>query len=369
VGRPDAEAAGVSGSVVPRRPPGDGPVTGAVARGTGAQIERRPAGPVAPRPGSDVEPSWTKVLGTTVQLWLTRRPPRQRALGALVVLLLVFAAGGLTVALIRHSGAGHPARAGHGGTASGPAGLAPVSAAAGVRQAAAAWVAAQVSHGAVVSCDPAMCAALEAKGFPAGDLLTLGPGTGDPLGSAVVVATAAVRGQFGSRLTTVYAPTVIASFGSGSAQIDIRAYAPGGAAAYLVALRADQLTRQDIGRKLLHNPRVSAAPAAQRQLAAGLVDTRLLITIATLASQGSPVRIVAFGDSGPRAAAGVPLREAEFASPPGAAGGYLASVLAFLRVQRPPYRASSMTPARLADGQQIVQVVYDAPSPLGLLSG
>jgi hypothetical protein len=322
---------------------------------------------VAPRPGSDVEPSWTKVVGTTVQLWLVRRPLRQRVLGALVVIVVVFAAGGLTVALIRHSSPADAAR-GNGGSAAGPAGLASVQAAAAVRQNAATWIAAQVSHGSVVSCDSAMCAALEAKGFPAGDLMTLGPGTGDPLGSAVIVASAAVRSQFGGRLTTVYAPTVIASFGSGSAQIDIRAYAAGGAAAYLAALRADQLARQNIGRKLLHNSHVTALPAAQQQLAAGQVDSRLLITIATLASQGSHVRVVAFGDAGPGANPGVPLRAAEIASPPGAKSSYLQSVLAFLRAQQPPYLAHT-TLTHLPDGQQAVQIVYDAPSPLGLLSG
>ena len=282
-------------------------------------------------------------------------------------MLVVFAAGGLTVALIRHSSPGHAA-GGNDGSVSGTAGLASLQAAEAARQSAATWVSAQVSHGTMVSCDPAMCAALEAKGFPVGDLMILGPGSGDPLGSAVIVATAAGRSQFGNRLTTVYAPTVIASFGSGSAQIDVRAYAAGGAAAYLAALRADQLARQDIGRKLLRNSHVSALPAAQRQLAAGQVDSRLLITIATLASQGSRVRIVSFGDSGPGAGAGVPLRAAEMASPPGAKSSNLQSVLAFLRVQQPPYLAIT-TLTHLADGQQAVQIVYGAPSPLGLLSG
>ncbi len=324
---------------------------------------------MAPRPDIGVEPSWTKVLGTTVQLWLTRRPLRHRVLGALVVMLVVFAAGGLTVALVRHSNTGRSARGGNGGAASDTAGLAPVEAAAAARQTAATWIAGQISHSTVVSCDPAMCAALEAKGFPAGDLMTLGPGTGDPLGSAVMVATAAVRSQFGSRLTTVYAPTAIASFGSGSGQIDVRVYAPGGAPAYLAALRADQLSRQDTGRKLLHNAHVIALPAAQRQLAAGQVDSRLLITIATLASQVGPVRIVTFSDSGPGAGAGGPLRSVEIASPPGAKSGYLQSVLAFLRAQQPPYLASRMVLTSLVGGQEVVQVGYDAPSPLGLLSG
>lgn len=58
-----------------------------------------------------------------------------------------------------------------------------------------------------------MCAALAQHGVPPGNLLLLGPGAGDPLGSDVVVETAAVRGLFGRRLAAVYAPEVLASFG------------------------------------------------------------------------------------------------------------------------------------------------------------
>jgi hypothetical protein len=313
-----------------------------------------------------VTPSWSSVVATTVRLWAERRRTRWRVGAALVVAVVVFAAGGLTVALLRNTGP--KSAVGNGGATSGPPGLGPVQAAATARQQAATWVAAQVSHSAVVSCDPAMCAALQAKGFPAGDLMTLGPAASDPLGSAVIVATAAIRSEFGSRLTSVYAPTVIATFGAGSAQIEIRAYAAGGAAAYLAALRADELSRRSDGSQLLHNSRISAAPAARQQLAAGQVDSRLLITIATLAGQG-PVSILAFGDSGHGASPGVPLRLAELATPPGAKSGYLQSVVASLRVQQEPYLANSVTQVRLANGQKVVRIEFAAPSPLGLLSG
>jgi len=327
---------------------------------------RQAVAPVAPRTGSDVIPSWSSVVATTVRLWVERRRTRWRVVVALLVAIVVFAAGGLTVALLRNSGP--KSTAGHRGAASGPPGLGAVQAAATARQQAATWVAAQVSHSAVVSCDPAMCAALQAKGFPAGDLMTLGPAASDPLGSAVIVATAAVRSEFGGRLTSVYAPTVMASFGSGSAQIDVRVYAAGGAAAYLAALRADEATRRSAGSQLLHNSRVSAAPAARQLLAAGQVDSRLLITIATLAGQGR-VSILAFGDSGRGASPGVPLRLAELASPPGAKSGYLQSVVTLLRAQQEPYLANSVTLARLANGQEVVRIEFAAPSPLGLLSG
>lgn len=52
--------------------------------------------------------------------------------------------------------------------------------------------------------------------------------TADPLGSDVVVASLAVRNEFGTRLQSVYAPVVIASFGTGAGRIDIRAIAPDG---------------------------------------------------------------------------------------------------------------------------------------------
>ena len=73
--------------------------------------------------------------------------------------------------------------------------------------------------------DPAMCAVLAQHGIAAGNLLMLRPGTPDPLGSDVVLATAAVRDMFGTRLASVYAPELLASFGTGPARIDVRAVA------------------------------------------------------------------------------------------------------------------------------------------------
>ena len=347
-------------------PPPDEPVTGPVVLRRDAEIERQAAEALAPRAAAEATPSWPQVVGTTARLWVARRRTWWRVLAALIVVLIVFAAGGLTVALLRGTRSGSPP-GGH-RAAPGTPGLAQVQAAAAARQQAVTWVTAQVSHSAVVSCDPAMCAGLEARGFPAGDLMTLDSGASDPLGSAVIVATAAVRSAFGSRLTSVYAPIVIASFGSGSARIDVRVYAPEGAAAYLAALRADQAVRQNLGRVLLRNTRIAAAPAARAQLAAGQVDTRLLAILATLTHQGT-VSIAAFGDSGPGAGPGVPLRTVELASPPGAKSGYLTSVLALARAQQAPYLPNSATLARLAGGQEIARIEFAAPSPLGLLSG
>ena len=341
--------------------------TGDLAPRPGAEVTQRAATPPAVRSDPEVSPSWVKVAGTTLQLFLARRRTRWRVTVGLVLAVVIFVGGGLTVALIRNSGGAPAARAGRPASAPRTPGLAQVQAATAARLQTAAWVAAQVSHSAVVACDPAMCAALQAHGFPAGNLMTISPATSDPLGSTVIVATAAVRSQFGSRLETVFAPTVIASFGSGPAQIEVRVYAPGGAPAYLAALRADQATRQNLGRVLLRNARVSATPAARADLAAGRVDTRLLATIATLAG-GGRVNVVAFGDSGPGASAGAPLRAAELASPPGANSRYLSAVLAQLRAEQAPYLATSLSLARV-DGHEIVRIEFAAPSPLGLMSG
>ena len=230
-----------------------------------------------------------------------------------------------------------------------------------------------------------MCAALRAHGVPAGNLLTLRPSALDPLGSDVVVATEAVRSLFGSRLAAVYAPAVVAAFGIAKAGIQVRVVAPYGAAAYRSALRADLLARKTAGTELLLNREIDIAAAARKQLAAGLVDSRLLTTIAALAGQHA-LRIVGFADSGPGADPGTPLRVAEISAPgtatsvastsPAPAGRisvsasarFLRFVLAFLRAQRPPYLAASLRTVPISGGQRVVRIGFAGPSPLGLLT-
>ena len=79
-----------------------------------------------------------------------------------------------------------------------------------------------------VACDSVVCAGLAADGFPAGNLTVMKPAAPDPYGSVLVIATADVRSQFGSKLSSVYAPEVIASFGSGPNRIDVRVIAQSG---------------------------------------------------------------------------------------------------------------------------------------------
>jgi hypothetical protein len=181
-----------------------------------------------------------------------------------------------------------------------------------------------------------------------------------------VVATPALRSQFGARLASVYAPAVIASFGSGAARIDIRPVAADGTAAYDSALTADRSARIAAGDQLIGNRNIAMTAAARAVLRAGQVDPRLLATLAVLAAQ-QPLRILAFGDPSPGASAAIPLRSVELA--PAKAGtqaaARLRTMLSFLQAQQPPFLP---TMAALVH-QSALSVEYAAPSPLGLLSG
>ncbi len=318
-------------------------------------------------------PSWPRVIGTTLRLWLqrsvlrvsdgpdARRLARRRALVAGLGVLII-AALATTAATV--TGRASTARSQQ--TATAPLGAAALAAAAENRELAAMWITAQVSRGVIVACDPLMCAVLQHAGLPAADLESLGSGSGDPLGSGVVVSTAVLRSEFGPRLVTVYAPVVLASFGTGQSAVAVRVTAPDGAAAYLSAARADLLARQQDGNQLLHNANVHLWPAAQAELAAGHVDARILITLAALA-HSVPVYIQQFGDAGPGATAGTPLRSMTLgAAPLPHDAGYLAEVLAFLRAQRAPFLATTTVSGTGA--ATVLQVVFPAPGPLGLLS-
>ena len=242
--------------------------------------------------------------------------------------------------------------------------------AAAARSEAASWVAAQVSPSTGVACDPAMCQAIASRGFPSADLDRVLRGTIYPQYSGVIVATAAVRREFGAYLSSGYAPVIIASFGSGAAQVDVRVVASQGGAAYKAAVGADLRARALAGAQLARSSRIDASEVARRQLRAGRVDTRLLVILPMLAST-SPVSVLAFGDSGPGAGVASPLRSVELARSGETAGAghslSLRAMVALLNAQRTPYRPARIALVRLADGRAVVRVEFAAPSPLGLL--
>ncbi len=341
------------------------------------QPTRRP-GPTAAQPPTAASnpPSWGTVLATTMRLWWQRhvRPgsasPRWRVVTVLVLAAVLLAAAALGVALSHGGRTGaSTSRAAGSGTHGQSDGTAALQAAAAARTAAAAWVVQQVASDAIVACDPQMCAVLQQAGVPAGRLQPLGTGQAGPLSSDVLVATAAVRQEFGARLARVYAPDVLASFGTGSAQVAIRVIAPDGAAAYVTSLRADQAARLSAGKQLLRNPRIHAAPTALPALANGQVNARLLTVFAALATLHS-VRVLGFAAAPAGASPGLPLRTAYLApAGPGTRQqpNSLQSLASFLRAQLPPYRPARITEVRLSGGSPALRVGFAAPSPLGLL--
>lgn len=318
-------------------------------------------------------PSWPKVIATTLRLSVQRRVlrvpdgpgshrlARRRTLiaGLSVLAVAAVATVGITLAVRDLArGTRPPATTQLTGSA--------LAAAAENRKLAAGWIAAQVSRGVIVACDPLMCSVLQQHGFPAADLEPLGTGSGDPLGSGVIVSTDALRSELGPRLASVYAPVVLASFGRGPSAVAVRVTAPDGAAAYLSAARGDLLAREQDGDQLLDNANVHVSAAGQTELAAGNVDSRILVTLAALADSG-PVYVRQFSDAGPGATAGTPLRSMTISAVPVSHdAGYLADVLAFLRAQRAPFLATVTVSGTGA--ATVLEIVFAAPCPLGLLS-
>jgi hypothetical protein len=242
--------------------------------------------------------------------------------------------------------------------------------AAAARSEAVAWVARHVSRDALVACDPVTRAALTAHGFPSRDLFLLGPTTRDPFASAkVVVETPAVQSMFGSSLASAWAPDILASFGSGSANVTVRVIAPHGTLAYQTALNDDLAARRTAGAALLNDSQISIPVPAVNQLAAGQVDSRLLLALADLAGR-QPIRIVQFGNDGPGASDTIPLRFVDLAENVPAAhqapAAYVKSVRDYLGGVSTRYRPASMTTVTLADGQVALRITVSAPSPLGV---
>ena len=303
------------------------------------------------------EPPWGRVLATTLRLWLRRQLTVRRGQTAAAVA----AAAVVTVAALALSGAfsgtaapvagartattPSPARATTHPSAAQPAVAQPSP----VQTAAATWIASQLSTNAIIGCDPAMCTALQAQGVTAARLMPLKPGAPGPHGATVVVTADPAAAQ--------YAPAVVASFGSGATQLDVRATEPGGTAAYESALRADQAARTSAGSQLLRNNRIHFTAQDAARLRAGQVDARLLATLAALSSQ-YPFTVTAFGDASPGVTA--LYREATIS----AADKDLTAALGLLKAQVPPFlpaQAAITQPAALTIG-------YAAPSPLGLLT-
>jgi predicted Ser/Thr protein kinase len=284
---------------------------------------------------------------------------RWQTTALLASVLLIGGAGGLTLMLPRHGPLPKRSAGGHAVSSQG------LAAKAAARTRAITWILQQVSRAAVVSCDSQVCAGLAQRGFP--NLETLGPGSTDPLGSDLVVATAAIRAQFRGRLSSVYAPAIIASFGSGNAKIEIREVFPGGTAAYRAALQADRHARKTHDAQLLTNSHITVSATARAQLLSGDIDPRLPTLIAALAA-AHPVRIVDFGGQSPGGGPASLLRSGDLATRVSAAHlpapAYLSWMQSLVSAQHAQYLPASSKLVTLPAGKTVLRIEFDAPSPL-----
>jgi len=318
----------------------------------GQELQRR-----TPATVTRADPSWPAVASTTVRLWFDRHYRRRAGRRRLVLVLSALAAmalgAGVTLAFTQQE---------TGSTRSGTHAPNAMQVAQADRQQAAGWIAREVASNIVVACDLEMCNQLQKSGFPGARLLPLQPTSPDPLGAQLVVATPVIRNQFGTRLASVYAPLVIASFGSGAERVDVRFVAPDGSKAFEAELATDRTNRIAAGKQLLANNHVDASADAKNALLAGRVDPRLLVTLGTLAGL-MPIHLVAFDDPSPGASSDVPLRGVEIGA---ATAAGLPAMVAFLRAQQNQYAPAVANITEMANGQHVVTVRYDAPGPMGL---
>ena len=289
-----------------------------------------------------------------------RASRRRRAAVLLTLFLLVAGAGGLAFTLSRRGASLERLAGGH-------VQISPeLAAEAAARTAAITWILQQVSPAAVVSCDAQVCADLVNRGFPSSNLLPLGPASNDPLGSDLVVATATVRNQFGSRLA-VYAPATIASFGTKNARIDIRWVYPGGAKAYRAALPAALGVRKTADAQLLTNSNIGLSATAKAQLLSGQVDPWLPMLIVIMAHR-HPLYIVDFASQSPGGGPASLLRWADLATTVRTAhltqAAYLGWMRSFINTQRAEYQPVWVQRVTLSTGQAVLRIGYGAPSPL-----
>jgi predicted Ser/Thr protein kinase len=314
------------------------------------EVPEPPHGVAGPRPnrgggGDEAEPARPS-SGRVRWRW--------RAAALLASVLLAGGAGGLTLILSQHG----PSQGRSAGTHSVTSQeLAAVNAA---RTKAVTWILQQVSRAVIVSCDSDVCAELAQRGFPNVD--TLGPGSQDPLASTLVVATAPIRARFGSRLASVYAPVVIASFGSGNARVEIREIFSGGTP----ALQADLRARKTSDAQILGNSHVQVSAIARAQLLSGDVDPRLPTLIAAITA-AYPVLIVDFGDRGPGGGPASLLRSVDLAMHVSAAHlaapAYISWIEALVNAQHTEYFPASSGLVRLPGGQAVLRIEFAAPSP------
>lgn len=226
----------------------------------------------------------------------------------------------------------------------------------------------QASQDTRVACDRVTCAALTARGFPAHELLVVGPASGDPFRSAAVaVETPAVLSMLGSSLATGWTPDVLASFGSGPAHTAIRVVGPArrGSVPDLAEPRPGcQEDRRGGAAERLTDQRPGAGrPAARRRPGrlAGCCSRWPTWPGSSRSASYSSATTVPGRAPTSRCASSTWPRSVPAAHQVPAA--YVKSVQAYLGQANSRYRPASMTTVVLANGQAVLRVDFSAPSP------
>jgi hypothetical protein len=233
-------------------------------------------------------------------------------------------------------------------------------------RAAAGWITAEVLPPTKIGCDPTTCTAIVSTGFRGNDQVVLKPGVRLPAAAGtLIVATPAVRALYRATLGAD-APEVLAVFGTGSQAVQVRLVVPGGVAGYRQAVAGAVAARRSAGRRLIANARVHPRPLARADLAAGLVDPRLMTVFATLAAAHYPVYIIWFADSGVSAHGLAPYRQAEIGGLTTThAAGHMSQLQAIekLLAYLPGGNEPIMIAVTLPTGRSGLELRFMAPSP------
>jgi hypothetical protein len=353
--------------------------------GTADRTASDQGGAVPGRP-QPADPSWARVVGTTLRLWLRRkvlRVPDSRRVGAgrqaallaaVVVVIAAVAAGAVALSSpsARPGASSRPAAraAVRRHPAVSPAVAAQQRAAVADVQAAAAWITAQVSQGATIECDPYTGGQLAADGFPAGQEVVLEPGEALPAAAGpaggpsatLLVQTPTLGTQYQSGLGDA-APVVLASFGSGPSVVRVRLVVAGGAAAAVQDAARALGARQTAGRALVKSKLARLRSAPQQDLLAGSVDPRVITVLRRLAA-AQKIYVLSFSNPAGPADQASPLRVAQVGGLVSTRGGRqvseLKAVLKLLRSQHPPYAAQVQV--RYQAGKPVLTISFPAPS-------
>ncbi|HEY3716305.1 MAG TPA: hypothetical protein VGL39_17395 [Jatrophihabitantaceae bacterium] len=185
----------------------------------------------------------------------------------------VLAAGGLTAYVLTHRSSSTPTAA-------------PSRPSTSTIQQAETWIRANLARSARVRTDSTVASDLLFSGYTATGVLT--SIDSQDAGDSLLVTTPEIREHARKSLADVasrISPLSVASFGTGSGQVEIALLVDGNAASLSQRLARDSNERRMADRALLANPRVVTDPAIRPWLADGRLDLRAATVVALLASR------------------------------------------------------------------------------------